>query len=198
MQFKSASQAIHDAYALGFKNKGLDVHRMLTADFKSSRGYKDRNWQHVDECESGLILLALAELQPHLQDWAVWCHGPRVAEYLPEQGRFFEWLNQEVGIRLLEYELEYRKKPFSEAVSSKIRDVVAYTALNYRHFTTTGQHQYSDSDIQKEASIHRQNWKRDYERWQSYAWRLFDELDRQILPLVAGVVVKLKALEEVI
>ncbi len=197
MKLHSASQAIHEAYALGFKGKGLDIKKMLSADFKSSRGFKDRNWQHVNECEAGLILLALAELDPHLQAWAVWCHGPRVPEYLPEQGKFFEWLNNDVGIQLLEYELEHRKKPFSDAVCSKIRDVVAYTALDYRHFSAIGKHLYSDSQIQKEAGIHRQNWKRDYQRWQSYAWRLFDELDRMLLPLVGGVVSEIKGSERV-
>ncbi len=191
MQIGSASTAIHDAYAIGFIGKGQDMEKMLSMDFKSSRGFRDMNWHHVDKCEAGLIIAELSRLPVHLQAWAIWCHGPRLPEYMPEQGRFFTWLNDDVGIKLLEQELE-REKKFSVGQLEKIRTVVACTAMDYQHFAITGQHEFPVSKIQKFSGIQRQNWKRDFQQWHSYAWNLCDELDREVLPLVGGVLGRIK------
>ena len=88
MRVSSASEAIHFAYAVGLVGKGRDFAKMVAMDFRSTRGFKDMDWRHVKKGEAGIILDALAGLEDHLQAWAVWCHGPRAPEYLPEQGRF--------------------------------------------------------------------------------------------------------------
>ncbi|WP_163370954.1 hypothetical protein [Endozoicomonas acroporae] len=183
MRVYSSSQAIHEAFALGFRARGQDIKKMLSMDFKSTRGSRDMNWQHVDKLAAGLIMDALSSLPAHLQDWAVWCHGPRIEEYLPEQGRFFAWLNDDVAIRLLESERAYRP-----GTAAKVRDVVAYAVLDYRSYTTTGRHEYSVKRICKECGIVQNNWHRDFKTWHDYGWTLCDRLDAKVLPVVGKVV----------
>ena len=182
MRTNSASVAIHDAFAMEFVGKGRDFSKMLAMDFKSSRGYRDMDWRHVDKAEAGLIMKALSSLPEHQQAWAIWCHGPEVPEFLPDQRRFFSWLNDEIGMRLLESERNYRF-----ATCRKIRDVVAYSVMDYRSFVTNGQNKYPVKKIRKECGILQNNWNRDFKHWYDCGWALCDDLDRRVLPLVGGV-----------
>ena len=183
MRMYSASHAIHQAFCIDMVCKGvLDA---MSMGFSSVK--KDKGWRHCDEVESGIVQGVLSRLPEHLQAWAVWCHGPRVAEFLPEQGRFFHWLNEDVGIRLLSADRNYRP-----ATCDKIRDVVGYTVMDYRHYTATGEHLYPVKEIRKRCGIQRQNWNRDFADWHEYYWLLCDKaLDRAVLPVVGEALAKI-------
>ena len=176
MRIHSASHAIQQAYSIDMTNK-----RGLAIDMNFSTVTRDMGWRHCDEVESGIIQAALSRLPDHLQAWAIWCHGPRVPEFLPEQGRFFAWLNDDVAIRLLSTDKNYHA-----ATCDKIRDLVAYTAMDYRHYTATGEHLYPVRVIRKRCGILRQNWKPNFVEFHEHYWQLFDQvLDRTVLSVVA-------------
>ena len=183
MKITGARQAIHEAYALGYKRQGLDIKRMMTLDFRTTFSGHDNGWHHIDELIAGLVIHALSQLPAHQQDWAVWCYGPQLPEYLPEQRRFFTWLHQIIAIALLDSERQYRA-----ATCDKIRSVVASAALEYRIYSIRGERRYSVSHLCLQLSIPRQNWTRDFQPWFDWAWRLFDTLDAAVLSKVSPVV----------
>ncbi|WOG28261.1 hypothetical protein [Endozoicomonas sp. 8E] len=81
---------------------------------------------------------------------------------------------------MLESERNYRP-----ATADKIRDVVALTVLNYRHFVSTDQYLYSDREVRKRCGIIRQNWCRDFAVWKHLYLDRCDQLDRVVLTVIA-------------
>ncbi|MGO0304991.1 bacteriophage antitermination protein Q [Endozoicomonas acroporae] len=164
MKFYSARQAIHDAYAIHLTSKGFEVNPLaFQAGSQSSK--LDNNLLICNTVEAGKVIAAVEKLDEPFRSWAKWAYGPRTEHLLPEQRRFFQWLEQDVTERLAESERDYR-----EVTQQRIRDVVAYTVLDYRSFVTTGQHFYPVSQIIKKCRIHKQNWKRDFSLWNALYW----------------------------
>ncbi len=216
----SARQAIHDAYALNLTSKGLEVnfvseakkpdfaqylrnvHRCkdetrdrLLDEFNPVGFFTEDSSQKLNTnnlichaVEAGMIISAVEGLPEPFKAWAKWAYGPRTEEFLPEQGRFFRWLDQDVTENFESIDRVYR-----EVTREKIRDVVAYTVLNYRSYVINGKQLYPTSLIINRCKIHRQNWKRDFESWHDYYWNLCDTyLDKSALPSVASIVLRLK------
>ena len=187
MKFYSARQAIHDAYAIHLRSKGFDVNQV---SFRSGNGSQKQNndYRICDAVEAGKVIAAVEGLEEPFRSWAKWAYGPRTQEFLPEQARFFEWLDRNVADNFDSIDRDYRK-----VTKQKIRDVVAYTVLDYRSFSINGQHLYPASLVINRCKIHRQNWKRDFLPWHGHFWNICDEfLDRACLPPVAGVVGKFR------
>lgn len=209
MKFFSARQAIHDAYAIHLTSKGFEVnlvsatrkpdfsdgltsiHRCKDATraqklaefnpvgfYAEDRSQKQNNDSRIcDAVEAGMVIAAVESLEEPFQSWAKWAYGPRTEHFLPEQGRFFQWLEQDVSEKLASSERDYR-----ETTRQRIKDVVAYTVLDYRSYVTTGRHIYPSSLIIKKCRIQRQNWKRDFQQWQEDYWGVCDGcLDRRAL-----------------
>ncbi|WP_257285163.1 bacteriophage antitermination protein Q [Endozoicomonas sp. SESOKO1] len=220
MQLTTARQAIHDAYATHLTSKGLEanfraeakkpdfakylrtVHRCkeetreaLLEEFSPVGFYAEDTSQKLDTnsmichaVEAGMIISAVERLDDPFKAWVKWAYGPRTEEFLPEQGRFFRWLDNDVTENFASIDRVYR-----EVTKEKIRDVVAYTVLNYRSFVISGRELYPKNLIINRCKIHRCNWKRDFETWHDYYWNLCDHyLDRLGLPTVASVVLRLK------
>ncbi len=176
MKFYSARQAIHDAYAIHLTSKGFEVNPL--AFQAGSQSIKlDNNLLICNAVEAGKVIAAVENLDEPFRSWAKWAYGPRTEHLLPEQRRFFQWLEQDVTDKLAESDRDYR-----ESTQRRIRDVVAYTVLDYRSYVTNGQHLYPTSLIIKKCRIQKQNWKRDFQRWQVDFWELCDvSLDRRAL-----------------
>ncbi|MFK0569910.1 hypothetical protein [Endozoicomonas sp.] len=135
-----------------------------------------------------MIISAVENLEEPFRSWAKWAYGPRTQEYLPEQARFFRWLDQDVRDNFSSIDRVYRG-----VTKAIIRDVVAYSVMDYRSYVVSERHLYPTSLIINRCKIHRQNWKRDFESWHQYYWNLCDEyLDRSALVVVGGVVARLK------
>ena len=77
------------------------------------------NHQVCHAVEAGLIISAVEGLKEPFKSWAKWAYGPRTQEYLPEQARFFRWLDQDVSDKLASSERKYK-----EATQRRIRDVL--------------------------------------------------------------------------
>ena len=78
------------------------------------------------------------------------------------------------------------ERDYREATKQRIRDVVAYTVMDYRSYMTNGRHLYPTSLIIKKCRIQKQNWRRDFQKWHDSYWTLCDDvLDRQALCLLA-------------
>lgn len=176
MKFYSARQAIHDAYAIHLTSKGFEANSL--AFHSGSQSSKlDNNLLICNAVEAGKVIAAVEKLDEPFRSWAKWAYGPRTEHLLPDQRRFFQWLAQDVTERLSGSERGYR-----EATIQRIRDVVAYTVLDYRSYVTNGQHLYPSSLIIKKCRIHRQNWKRDYQPWYESYWIFCDScLDKNSL-----------------
>ncbi|WP_299730136.1 bacteriophage antitermination protein Q [uncultured Endozoicomonas sp.] len=188
MKFHSARQAIHDAYAIHLTSKGFDVNPVaFRSGGKSNK--LDNNRLICNAVEAGMVIAAVEKLEEPFRSWAIWAYGPRTKHFLPEQGRFFQWLEQDVTERLAKSERDYR-----EATEQRIRDVVAYTVLDYRSYAANGRHLYSTSLVINKCRIHRQNWKRDFLSWHEYYWQFCDHnLDRTSLLSASESVRKLKS-----
>ncbi len=220
MQLTSARQAIHDAYALNLRSREFEVSQVAPIkkpDFsaflrsahrrkKETRkqllsehnpvgyyredrsGKQNNNHRVADTVEAGMIISVVERLPEPIKSWAVWAYGPRTQDFLPEQARFFRWLDGDVMANVEAIDRVYR-----EATRHKIRDVVAFTVLDYRSYILSERHLYPVSLIINRCRIQRQNWKRDFKPWHDYYWRLCDEyLDRYCLPAVGKVIARLK------
>ena len=176
MKFYSARQAIHDAYAIHLTSKGFEVNPL--ASRMGSHSIKQENDLLIcNAVEAGKIIAAVEKLDEPFRSWAKWVYAPRTEHFMPEQGRFFQWLEQDVTENLAKSERDYR-----EATKQRIRDVVAYTVMDYRSYVTNGQHLYPASLIIKKCRIQRQNWKRDFQEWHGVYWKMCDEyLDKTAL-----------------
>ena len=187
MKLRSARQAIHDAYALHLTGKSIGIDPREFWQEGSSKK-PDNNRQVCDAVEAGMIIAAVERLEEPYCSWAKWAYGPRVEQTLPEQARFFHWLEQDVMNRLVGMERNYR-----QATRDKIRDVVAYTVLDYRSYAVTERHRYPVKRIIKRCKIHRGNWQRDFQPWHDHYWNFCDrQLDRTVLIPVARVVHRLR------
>ena len=176
MKFISARQAIHDAYATNLTSKGFEVNPVgFRSGSKTNKQNNDNRICHT--VEAGIVIAAVEGLEEPFRSWAKWAYGPRTQEFLPEQARLFQWLEQDITEHFACIEREYR-----EATKQKIRDVVAYTVLDYRSFSINERHLYPVSLIISRCKIVRQNWKRDFLPWHRYYWNLCDAyLDRNCL-----------------
>ena len=181
MKFYSARQAIHDAYAIHLTSKGFEVNPLaFRAGGQSSK--LDNDWLICNAVEAGMVITVVEKLEEPFRSWAKWAYGPRTEHFLPEQGRFFDWLEQDVTERLASSERDYR-----EVTKQRIRDVVAYTVLDYRSYAINGRHLYPTNLIIKKCRIQKQNWRRDFLFWQDYYWKLCDEhMDKRSLIEIAG------------
>ncbi len=220
MKLTSAREAIHDAYAIHLTSKGFEANfraeakkpdftNYLRAAHRCRDGIREEklaefspvgfysedkilrennNRQVCDAVEAGMIIAAVEALPEPFRSWAKWAYGPRTEDMLPEQGRFFRWLDQDVTNNFSEIDRVYR-----EATMEKIRDVVAYAVLDYRSYSVNDRHLYPVNLIINRIGIQRQNWKRDFEPWHAYYWRVCDSyLDKTALPAVASVVLRLR------
>lgn len=146
------------------------------------------NNQICHNVEAGKIISVVESLEDPFRSWAKWAYGPRTQEYLPEQRRFFEWLDNDISENFASIDRKYR-----EATQAKIRDMVAYCVMDYRSYILSGNHLYPISLIISKCGIIRQNWKRDFQPWHHYYWCLCDEyLDKASLSAVGALVWKLK------
>lgn len=186
MKFLSARQAIHDAYATNLTGKGLDFNPVSFGAKGRCRQSNDNRICHT--VEAGMVIAVVESLDEPFQSWAKWAYAPRTQEYLPEQARFFQWLDQDVTEQFACIDRDYR-----EATKQRIRDVVAYTVMDYRSFIVSERHLYPTSLIIKHCKIQRQNWQRDFESWHRYYWGLCDgSFDRTALMPVGSVLERLK------
>ena len=188
MKFYSARQAIHDAYAIHLRSKGFEINPV---SFRSANGsQKQNNDQRIcNAVEAGKIIAAVESLEEPFRSWAKWAYGPRTQEFLPEQAKFFQWLEQDVNQRLASSEREYR-----DTTLQRIRDVVAYTVLDYRGYAVNERHLYTASLIIRKCRIQRQNWRRDFERWWEVYWDQCDRnLDYACLTKVSASIVELNS-----
>ena len=187
MKLRSARQVIHDAYALHLmgNSTGLDP----KAFWREGQAKKPNNNQQVcNAVEAGLVIATVESLAEPYCSWAKWAYGPQTEHTLPEQGRFFQWLEQDVNCRLDSMERDYR-----QATRHKIRDVVAYTVLDYRSYAVNERHLYPVSQIIKRGKIHRGNWQRDFQPWHEHYWTVCDrQLDRTVLIPVAKTLHRLR------
>ena len=185
MKFISARQAIHDAYATNLTSKGFEVNPVgFRSGSKTNKQNNDNRICHT--VEAGIVIAAVEALEEPFRSWAKWAYGPRTQEFLPEQNCFFRWLDSSVTENFASIDREYR-----QVTKQKIRDVVAYSVMDYRSYTISGKHLYPVSMIIKRCGIIRQNWKRDFEHWHRYYWRVYnDYLDRSALVTVGEVVEK--------
>ena len=176
MKFYSARQAIHDAYAIHLTSKGFEVNPL--ASRMGSHSIKQENDLLIcNAVEAGKIIAEVEKLDEPFRSWAKWVYAPRTEHFMPEQGRFFQWLEHDVTEKLAKSERDYR-----EATKQRIRDVVAFTVMDYRSYVTNGQHLYPTNLIIKKCRIHRQNWKRDYQPWYESYWLFCDScLDKKSL-----------------
>ena len=176
-----ARQAIWEAYAIHLTSKGFDVLDQVVSTKTASNGSLICN-----AAQAGKVIAVIERLPEHLRAWAVWAYGPRTKTFgLSAQGAFFEWLIQDVTIRLLESDRQYR-----EATANKIRDVVAYTVMDYRHKVTTGLHLHPVSDIKKRCGIQHGNWKRDFVEWYDDYREVCNQLDRKVLLPLSNVLLE--------
>ena len=178
MKLRCARQAIHDAYALHLtgKNTGVDMNT-----FWHERHKPDNNQQVCKAVAAGMVIAAVESLEPHCSSWAKWAYGPQSRHTLAAQGHFFHWLDQDVTRRLDAMARNYR-----QATRDKIRDVVAYTMLDYRSHAHNGRHLYPVNRIIKRCNIHRGNWQRDFHAWHEHYWNVCDQqLDQTVLIPVA-------------
>ncbi|WP_419831252.1 hypothetical protein [Endozoicomonas atrinae] len=183
----SARQAIHDAYAVHLTGKSYAIDPQEF--WESNQGKNPNiNQQICNAVEAGMIISTVEGLDEPYKSWAKWAYAPRTEHHLPDQGRFFEWLDRDVRQNLESIERKYR-----EVTKEKIRDVVAYAVLDYRAFVINEIHLYPVSLIINRCNIQRQNWKRDFEPWHEYYWQFCDQqLDRMALVPVANSVQRLK------
>ncbi len=219
MHIFSARQAIHDAYAINLRSRGFDVSHMapvrkpdfsprlfainkrppgnreqLLAAYKPVGYYcgdhvsgGDINAMICNTAEAGVIISAVESLEEPFQPWAIWAYGPHTQHYKTEQARFFSWLEQDINNNLEAINRRYRK-----AAIEKIRQVVAYTVLDYQAYLINGTRAYPASKIIRECRIQRQNWTRDFVRWNQYYWNLCDTwLDAMALRPVAKAISRL-------
>jgi hypothetical protein len=220
----SARQAIHDAYATDLTSPGLQVslrepakkpdftgflenaHRCseetreaLLAEYNPVGFYaedrvgKDSTDSRIcHTAEAGMIISVVEGLGEPFSSWAKWAYGPRTRDFMPEQYRLFRWLDRDVSENFASIDRDYRK-----ATVAKIRDVVAYSILDYRSYVISEQHLYPVSLIINRCGIVRQNWRRDFQPWHRYYWGLCDTyLDRTSLPPVAEAVSRLKGSDD--
>lgn len=187
MKLRSARQVIHDAYALHLmgKSTGIDPKEF----WQESQSRKpDNNQQVCNAVEAGMVIATVESLPEPYCSWAKWAYGPQTERTLPEQGRFFQWLEQDVNCRLESMEHNYR-----QATRNKIRDVVAYTVLDYRSYAVNERHSYPVSQIIKRCKIHRGNWQRDFQPWHEHYWTVCDrQMDRTALIPVADTLNRLR------
>ncbi|WP_163372648.1 bacteriophage antitermination protein Q [Endozoicomonas acroporae] len=183
MKFYSARQAIHDAYAIHLTSRGFEVNPLaFRAGSQSSK--LDNNLLICNAVEAGKVIAAVEKLDEPFRSWAKWAYAPRTEHFMPEQGRFFQWLEQDVTEQLAKSGRDYR-----EATKQRIRDVVAYTVLDYRSYVTNGQHLYPSSLIIKKCRIQKQNWKRDFQMWHAKYWNVCDKiLDANTLILLKNLI----------
>ena len=219
MILTSARRAIHDAYAINLTSRGFEVKHTaavtkpdfssylfsvnrrlpdnrvkLLAEFKPVGFYTgdyvpggDNNQTICNTAEAGVIISAVQSLPEPFQSWAIWAYGPQTEHFKPEQTRFFCWLENDIQNNLEAIQRKYKKPAIQ-----KIRQVVAYTVLNYRAYLVNGTRPYPDSRIVKECRIQRQNWKKDYQSWSRYYWLRCDNyLDAKALRPVGKAVSRL-------
>lgn len=187
MKLLSARQAVHDAYAVHLTGKSTGIN---PKDFWEEGQSKkpDNNQQVCNAVEAGMVIATVESLEEPYSSWAKWAYGPKTEHTLPEQARFFQWLEQDVMSRLDGMERNIR-----EATREKVRDVVAYTVLDYRSYSINERHLYPVNLIIKRCKIHRQNWKRDFQSWHEYYWNFCDrQLDRTALIPVAETLDRLR------
>ena len=187
MKFYSARQAIHDAYAVYLTGKSTGIN---PRDFLEESQLKkpDNNQQVCNAVEAGMVIATVENLEEPYSSWAKWAYGPRTEHALAEQSRFFQWLEQDVMTRL-----DGLEKNIRQATGDKVRDLVAYTVLDYRSYSVNERHLYPVNLIIKRCKIHRQNWKRDFLSWHQYYWTFCDEhLDRAALIPVSETIKRLK------
>ena len=99
MKFYSARQAIHDAYAIHLTSKGFEVNPL--ASRMGSHSIKQENDLLIcNAVAAGKIIAAVEKLDEPFRSWAKWVYGPRTEHFMPEQGRFFKWLEQDVTKQL--------------------------------------------------------------------------------------------------
>ena len=135
-----------------------------------------------------MVIATVESLEEPYSSWVKWAYGPRTAHTLPEQGRFFQWLEQDVMTRL-----EGMERNVRQATCDKVRDVVAYTVLDYRSYSLNERHLYPVNLIIKRCKIHRGNWKRDFQFWHEFYWNFCDrQLDRTALIPVANTLNRLR------
>ena len=167
-----ARQAIWEAYAIHLTSKGFDV-----LDLGGSTNTASNNALICNAVQAGKVIAVIESLPAHVRAWAVWAYGPRTENFgLSAQGAFFEWLVDDVAIRLLE-----SKRRYGTGAAGKVRDVVAYTVMDYRHKVTIGKHLHTVAGIKKRCGIQHSNWKRDFADWRDCYIAVCDELDRQAL-----------------
>ncbi|MCW7553322.1 hypothetical protein NX722_11865 [Endozoicomonas gorgoniicola] len=183
MKFLSARQAIHDAYATNLTSKGFEINPVSFRSSGNTR--KQSNDSRIcHTVEAGIVIAAVEGLEEPFRSWAKWAYGPRTQEFLPEQNRFFRWLDEDVDRRLGESERQYRN-----STRQKIKDVVAYSVMDYRSYIISERHLYPVSLIINRCKIIRQNWKRDFEPWHQLYWQLCDTyFDQNCLASVAEVI----------
>ena len=180
-----ARSAIHDAYSIQLRSKGFDAFEPRIG----GTGF-DSDYAICDGVMAGRVMALVDALPDLLRHWLVWMYCPAVkatnllqshgirlsvSEHAA-QGKVFSWLNDEVGIRLLESDKKYRS-----ATLTKIRDVVAWTVLDYRESICTDKHPYPVSEIKKLCGIAHNNWRRDFACWHQVALDICDALDREAL-----------------
>ena len=187
MKLRSARQAVHDAYAVHLtgKSTGIDL-REFWEEGQSKK--PDNNQQVCNAVEAGMVIATVESLEEPYSSWVKWAYGPRTVHTLPEQGRFFQWLEQDVMTRL-----EGMERNVRQATCDKVRDVVAYTVLDYRSYSLNERHLYPVNLIIKRCKIHRGNWKRDFQFWHEFYWNFCDrQLDRTALIPVANTLNRLR------
>ena len=215
MKFYTARQAIHDAYALHLRSKGFEVNQVSAvskpdwsaqmariqrmkeqprvaalAEFAPVGHYRgdqsvklDTDRLIWDSVQAGRVIAAVEALPMPMRDWVVWCYGPWGHAFeMNAQASLFGWISEQLDAAITGCQRRYR-----QVVVGKIRNVVAYTIIDYRHWMATDQHLYSNKAIKKNCRIQHGNWSRDFKQWQLWAHRLSDELDAKALPSVGKV-----------
>ena len=95
MKLLSARQAIHDAYAIHLTGKsyGIDPREFWE---RGQGKVPNINQLICNAAEAGMIISTVEGLDEPYKSWAKWAYGPRTEHHLPDQGRFFEWLDRDV------------------------------------------------------------------------------------------------------
>ncbi|MGI9276857.1 MAG: hypothetical protein ACR2PT_18675 [Endozoicomonas sp.] len=165
----SARRAVHDAYAIQLRTSDPELRTVASSSRDISA---DAAWSGL---QAGKIIAAIEAQPVHLGSWLVWAYGPRVSSFeMPAQARVFDWLSAVSQKEINESQRQYRV-----ATQKKIRDVIAWTVMDYRHFQMTEEHLYPVSEIKKRCQIRHANWKRDFQLWFHWTWMLCEQLDQE-------------------
>lgn len=98
-----------------------------------------------------MIISVVENLDEPFRSWAKWAYAPRTQEYLPEQSKFFKWLDADVLDNFSCIDRVIR-----DSTKIKIKDVVAYSVMDYRSYTISEKHLYPVSLIINRCVIIRQ------------------------------------------